>query len=182
MNTKVLKKTTKSVKDFITWEILYPVTNFAVRYYKRFKRSFDYAKFGYSNYDWDHSYLYALLAFKLDRVHKELINGYAVQDSKDMEALKEAKAICDRLREGNYEDKYIDLHEAKWGELKLSFIDQGNGLSRMDSSRSKVLTPKDEKQSRKELSKLYKQAVKDEDADIKRLGEILLKYSREWWE
>src|ERR1700734_4043833 len=81
----------------------------------RIKRALSYAKFGYTNYDYEASFIYPLIAFKLERVKKCLFNGYAVQEQVDLDALDEAVAICNRISAEDYEDKYMVAHDLKWG-------------------------------------------------------------------
>src|ERR1035441_7076711 len=118
-NISKVQKVLLAVKEFITDKITYPIEKLYNRYVERIGRSFAFAKIGWLNYDFDATSLFDLMAFKLNRIHFALLNGCAYQNPKDMKALLEAAAICKRLFDENYDDKYGELHEKKWGKLKI---------------------------------------------------------------
>ena len=91
---------------------------------ERSKRSYAFAKIGWKNYDFDSHPLFDLMAFKLRRIKKTLENGYAIHEEEDMKALAEAIEICDRIAKEDYESKYFEAHDAKWGEIKCNLFDR----------------------------------------------------------
>ena len=52
------------------------------RFFQAIKRSYDFAKIGWGNYDWDHGYLFELMLFKLQRIEISLKNGLAEQSDR----------------------------------------------------------------------------------------------------
>lgn len=171
--TTKLGKLLQTVKDFIVIEIYYTVESFFNRYIERISRSLAFAKRGWLHYDFESAYLYDIMAFKLKRIYPVLKNGYAVQEKENMDALKEAIAICERLFAGNYDDKYHKAHNKKWG--KIDILDDKR-------HRVKAKTPAQKEQERKEFMKCWEDGEKDRIADLDRLNEILKKHEPTWWD
>lgn len=168
---------------FLQMTFYYPVESFLRRYYERIKRSLTYAKFGWLHYDFDGAFIYDLMAFKMRRLLDCLIHGHAIQEKENMDALREAIKICDRLHEGRYDEKYYKVHEKKWGKLKTWFTPiEGSTSSKWNSSRKNIKTKADEKAERKDHIKIWDLEEQDRVADIDRLAEILKKYERSWWD
>ena len=85
------------IKKYLIW----PVTdNFRILK-ERTKRSYDYACFGWLNYDFDMACAWDLFEFKLRRLYKCLENGHAIQEPEDMKALRELIKIVRRLGNSN---------------------------------------------------------------------------------
>ncbi len=179
----------KIVRDFVMFKIYYPPIDFYHRYVERINRSLSYAKFGWLHYDFDFAFLYDLLAFKMRRLLGALENGHAVQEDEDMDALKEAIKICDRLHENNYDDNYHEIHDAKWGKTEHESVP----IKEQDGSvkfyewkvwRSGTVNASDEvkKQETQEFRQCYELGEADRLADIDRLAEILKEKSLAWWE
>jgi hypothetical protein len=179
----------KCIHKFFMFVIFYPVESFFSRLAERVGRSWSWARFMYLNYDFDSAYLYSVMSFKLKKLYTVLENGHAVQEPVDMAALKEAIGICDRLFEGKYDHKYMDIHDKKWGKLprfKTKPIKNEDGkvthYQMITRKRSKVKTKKQEKQEREEFRKTWELGEQDRRADIDRLAEILKEHARKWWD
>jgi hypothetical protein len=179
----------KCVHKFFLFVVYYPIESFFTRLVERIGRSVSWARFTYLNYDFDSAFLYSVMSFKLNKLHKCLENGHAVQQTEDMEALKELIAICDRLFSGNYDDKYLDQHDDKWGKLprmKFKPLKDEKGKVKhyklLPSTRKKVKTKKHKAQERIEFRRCFELAEQDRKSDIDRMAEILKSHATHWWD
>lgn len=178
------------VVRFVLFKIYYPVEGFILTSKERLGRSLAWAKFTYYNYDFDFTYVYSVMAFKLRRLEKCLTNGYAIQEDEDMAALREAIEICDRLHVNDYDDKYHEEHNKKWGEMpKWDSVPEdldknGKPLTYrvIFKDRANVKTEEDKKQETKEFLECYEKGEQDRLKDIDRLAELLKKHSISWWD
>jgi hypothetical protein len=159
------------------------------RYKERISRSYDYAKFGWDNYDFDMGYVYDVLEFKLKRLQRSLTNGYSVQDPKDMEALTSIIKAVERLRKGEYDDKYLDQHDKVWGKIESKTTpnyDENGKIKNYswDSWRSgtKDASKKVKEKERKEYLKCYDLGEKDRCEDIDLLAFLLKKHAPFFWD
>lgn len=152
------------------------------------KRSYDYAKFGWQAWDFDALTIERYLLFKLKRVEKCLINGHCDltvdMGPKKMKALKLCIKLLERLN-GHYH-RFLDMHEAKWGELHTWFepVNDGNphSGSYWRSSRPKANTPELKEQERKEFLEAMSADDREEARDRKLVFRIIEKYICYWWD
>lgn len=158
------------------------------RYTVRISRSYAFAKHGWTSFDFDAGTVWPLLAFKFRRIYPVLVGGHSVQKDEDMNALLEAIEICDRLGSDNYDGKYYDLHDAKWGELEskhdrvASRDADGKPTSYYwDSWRANV-TPENKEQERADLLMIYANTEKDKEVDLDRLAYIFKHYLPSFWD
>lgn len=176
-----------SIVDFLKMNIYYPLHNFYSRYKERIGRSLAFAKIAWLNYDFESAYIYNLMAFKMRRIYRTLKKGFAIQHPEDMKALKEAIDICDRLFEGNYDDKYHKVHDKKWGKIRTKDVpvydDEGKlKYHQWKTSRKNVKTKKQLEVERKEFLDCWKYGEKDRVKDLNRLNQIFKKYQPSWWD
>jgi hypothetical protein len=166
--------------------IYYPVDSFISRTHERASRSLAFAKHGWMHYDFESAYLYDIMAFKMKRIYKCIKNGQAIQDDKDMKALKEAIAICERLFNGEYNYKYYKAHDKKWGKMNTVHIpeyDENGNIKHYcwENSRPKAKTDKQKEKEVADLRQIYVNEEIDRKADIDRLAEILKNHEPSWW-
>lgn len=160
------------------------------KYKERILRAYDYAKFGWINYDFDMSCAWDLFDFKLRRLHKCLKNGHAVQEPEDMKALVEFTKIVNRLSNDRYERKYYRRHDKKWGKIESRTTPNYDSNGKIitytwHSWRSKCpenASDKLKKKERKETRTIWVNAKKDRARDVNRMAEILIKHGRSWWD
>lgn len=156
--------------------------------YRKTSRSLAFARIGWGSYDFDRSYLFELMVFKMERMHHCMEHGHVIQDVEIMASLKEAIEICKRAEKSSYEDVYFEQHDQKWGELKMDFepIEKKDGNphrgSRALFSRPNAVTKKQKEQELKESRAIWEKAAKDRKKDMLRLGQIFDEYSEGWWE
>jgi hypothetical protein len=136
------------------------------------------------DFDFDGHSLYAIIEYKLKRLEKVLLKGHAIQEPKDMKALKLAIKLAGRLKDDKYEDRGYDRTEKKYGELEMWFepCNDGTTNSYMRSSRPKVITEVDEAEEiafRREQYELSEYRMKRE---TRWLYAILANHLRSWWD
>jgi hypothetical protein len=185
-----LQKALRAIGRFYMFQVYYPIESFFRRLHERIGRSLAWAKLTYLNYDFDSSYLYEVMEFKLKRIYECLKNGHAIQRKEDMAALRELIKICGRLRNyDDYEDPYREAHDKKWGKMprwgsEPVKNDKGEVTSykMIFKDRPKANTPKKKEQERKEFRDIWEKAEQDYCKDIDRMAEILKKHGKTWWD
>lgn len=136
------------------------------------------------DYDFDGHCLFAIIEYKLKRLEKVLINGHAVQEPKDMKALRLAIKLAARLKEDRYEVVAHERIEKKWGELKTwtEPYDKVKGSSLWHSRYAKVNNKEDEAKCWEDRKTFYLAAEKKMKREEKNLYAILHRYLRYWWD
>jgi hypothetical protein len=153
------------------------------RFYYRLKKWIEWRPILWENYDFDAHTIYQLLRYKLERIYRCLENGHAIQEERDMKALRLAIKLAKRLEAGNYEDSFYDRHDKKWGELKTWFEPiPGSTNSYWRSSRPNAVTEQEKEQERKETRELYEAAQSKEAREKRWLFAIISKYDKVWWD
>jgi len=136
------------------------------------------------DYDFDGHSLFAIIEYKLKRIQKVLQNGHAVQEPKDMKALKLAIKLAGRLKDDDYDEPFWNRHDRKWGESKHWFepCNDGTGNSYWHSSRPNANTPEEkEQESQEHLAYRYASEAK-RNREEKQLYSILQNHLRVWWD
>ncbi len=181
----------KKIAYFIEKYVFWPVERFFQIYKERILRSYDYAKFGWDNHDWDMAYVYDVFLFKLKRLYKGLENGHAIHEDEDMVALKELTKIVYRLRRENHERKYLRKHDKKWGKLEhrtepcLDEEGRRKGMGQWIIWRKNC--PENAAQELKDREKndflaCFEDGERDRIRDINKMAEILIKHSKAFWD
>jgi hypothetical protein len=179
-----------NVVYFFKRHLIWPISDNYRRTKERMKRSYSYARFGWLNFDFDMSYVYELLGFKLKRLYNSLGKGLSIQEPEDMKALKELIKIVDRLREGNYDELYLDQHDKKWGKIQTrttpNYDDNGKITTYTWHSWRKKCSEnapnKVKKQEREERAVCYDRGEEDRKKDIDRMAEILKVHAPKFWD
>jgi len=157
----------------------------------RLKRSWAYAKLGYNNWDFDAITIEHYLLFKLKRVQDCLINGhvdYSVGEGpKQLKALKLCIKLLERLNQGDMGyNRFMDLHDKKWGESKHWFeeveSDKPHQGSYLRTSRPNANTEAEKEQERKEFLEAAMADDRQQDRDRQIVYAIINKYIRTWWD
>jgi hypothetical protein len=169
---------------------IWPITDTYRRTKERVLRSYDYACFGWFNYDFDMACAWHLLEFKLKRLRHCLRNGHAVQEEEDMKALSELIKIVERLGKGDYEGKYLDQHDKVWGKIQSrttpNYDDKGKVVTHTWHSWRKKCpenAPKKLKdKERKEFRACYEKAEQDRTKDALRMADLIILHGRNFWD
>ncbi len=137
-----------------------------------------------NDFDFDGHSLFAIIEYKLKRVEKSLLKGLAIQDPKDLRALKLAIKLAGRLKDDNYYTVVHDRMEKKWGKLKSWFTPYKDrpDMSEWHSKYEKENTEEDKENSNKERRFLYETAYAKSKREERWLYDILHKYLRVWWD
>ncbi len=157
------------IKEWFYLEI-YLSSYSAVRWrYEALRRSIREAIRAWSCYDFDFAYLYEVQLNKALDLQKCLLNDpYHDLSDADLPQLQELINILKRLKDENYDEVYLDVLYAKWGEpdwnVSRQFID--------DEQRERYF---------EELRTCYELAEKDRNRDIDRMCDLLKTSSRKWW-
>lgn len=178
------------IKDDILDKTYYKIMSEVRCFIERLGRSLAFARMAWLNFDFDFSYLYKVMYFKMERILKVLENGHLEQDKEVIDSLKEAIKICKRLCENNHDSKYFKLHDKKWGRLGLKLISGKNSLGEpagtgsMFSPRRKLknATKEVKHRERKEFLACMENGEMDRKADIDRLAVLLKEHSLTWWD
>jgi len=172
-------------KEYLIWPVM---DSFRI-FKERAKRSYAYAQFGWSNYDFDFVYVYDTVHFKLIRLRNSLEHGSSVQKEEDTQALNELIEIVARLREGDYESKYLDEHDKRWGEIESkttpNYDDKGKIKTHTWHSwraGTKDASEEVKQKERQERLACYNKAEGDRISDIDRVADILKKNSKNFWD
>jgi len=184
------RKTPKFLRPLVDWiedKITWPVEHFLSYNYERISRSLAWARKGWKHYDWESAYLYDVMAWKMRRIHTALLDGNAIHEEENLQALQEAIAICERLFESDYDAPYRKIHNEKWGELESHFTPAyfPNGKrsgSYWNTSRKNAVTEEQQAEQVADLRKIYEYEERDRKLDIDRLAEILKKHEPTWWD
>lgn len=170
-------KITLRVKEFAQ-DVVSTIKSF----FRAVKRSYDFAKIGWSNYDWDYNYLLELMSFKLKRIEKAILNGNAELDKTTVQSIR----ICIKLlKKLSFEDYhyFTNIHYEKWGFPNWEYGEtDSNGLSSVQIIHKNIKTEADKDQARKELVEAYQKDLAQEQRDSRLLFAIMAKYHKTWWD
>jgi len=143
-----------------------------------------YVNVFHNDYDFDGHSLYAIIEFKLKRVEQALYNGHAIQEDKDLKAIKLAIKLAGRLKNDNYDAVMWTRHEKKWGELQswTTPCEDKKDMFQWHSKFPNVKTPEDEEKCNQERRDGYTTAYNKMRREQKWLYSILDNYLRSWWD
>lgn len=182
-------KCLRTIGRFYMFNIYYPIESLFHRLHERIGRSMAFARFGYMNYDFDFHCVYELLVFKSKRVQRSLINGHAIQEKEDMDALQEFIDVCKRLSKENYEEQYYDALEVKWGkrpdfdmEPNVDADGEVRTYRMISYDPPNVKTEEDKILYDKEQKGCWESGELDRRKDIDRMAELLKTYGPRWWD
>lgn len=171
------KELLESISDFFG-NIYYSVRGF----FRSVKRSYDYAKFGWNNHDYDYGYLLQLMHFKLKRIENTIQNGYAEPDKKTNQSIRICIKLLKKLAFKDY-DHFTELHYTKWGQPEFVFDNpDSNGLSNLEIKHKNAISHEDRQLQRQELLEACRKDEEQEQRDVKLLFSIMAKYHKRWWD
>ena len=169
--------------------VYYRTTDTYAKYKERISRSLAYAKFGWLNYDFDFGFTYNLMEFKLKRLLKCLENGHAVQEEEDLNALKEMIKVVRRLHRERYDEKYLRLHDKKWGKtetLSIPKVGEDGKIRHYEykswKNSTKNASEEVKAQERREFRECWEKAEVDRCNDVDRLAELIKKHGPRLWD
>lgn len=131
--------------------------------------------------DWDNSYMWEILNFKLRNMEHFLSSDKTVciHPESRLQRLKEARMITDRLLDDDYGiDEMVKIKQKYDAEYTFIDLKDGSGLKQMEiivKNGTKEDFDKEMQRNRERQEYLRKQ-------DLERLGYLLTKYSDDWWD
>lgn len=136
------------------------------------------------DHDFDGHSMFAIIEYKLKRIEKCLLNGHAIQETKDLKALKLAIKLAGRLKNDKYEERAYDRIDKKYGEMKTwtEPCKDRSDLLEFKSSRPKVNTEEEKKEEWSFRLEQYRLSEYRKNREEKWMYAILLKYLRVWWD
>lgn len=152
--------------------LIFEISHFFGRIY----RSFQFAKYAYSTYDWDYIYIVDIMIFKMERMHDNFKYHGVAEHKDDLKQIKATIKLLRRVKDYDYEDKYYKALDKKWGKFPTGRDGFWKG------SRSKVKTPADKKAYLKDVKALIKNSHKDRTQDLRAAFKIMEKHIWSWWD
>jgi len=135
--------------------------------------------------NWDHTFLYIILQFKLSNMEKYLRKyGSSINAEKDADRIKTCVNLLKRLMNDEYHDKVFKKHDEKWGKPEFNWIELKDQpkYKELKIKRLNVITEKDKEQEEKEYDNLIKIGNYSKQQDIDYLFETIRKYHQGWWD
>lgn len=142
---------------------------------KSIKNIFRWIPIIWRDRDWDHTFLYEILRFKLSNMEECLRNhSHYVNSEKDADRIKICVNLINRLMNDEYHDMVFKKHYEKWGKPKFNWIDTKDTPN--------VITKEDEKKESNEFRNLMQIENNLRQQDIDYLFETIRKYHQGWWD
>lgn len=136
----------------------------------------------YNTVRWDYSSLFKILHHWISRMEEAHRNDDVHSNAPiHAEQLKQVRLLLERVVKCEYEDKFYDYHESKWGDLVAERSKTLEGYTTISFRRSKALTEDEIKQMQKELIQGIKHADYQEKQDIARAFLLIKKHYGKWW-
>ena len=175
-------KRLKEFWEYLNDEIFYPIKINIRVFYESLSRAIAFGRFVWDKYDFESDSMFAIMAFKLQRVKKCMDEGYGVYPKPVKQAMKEAIKICNRLYENQYEEPYRKAHDKKWGRMNLKRLLDEQGFIDWTCGRKGVKTETDKREEGIDTLRDAGLAWRDRMRDFDRLNKILKKYQNAWWD
>lgn len=136
-------------------------------------------------YDWDFDFHghFRMLHYKLKTVHDCIIDDYAIQEEKDMHALRLCIKLAKKLDDDEYDERTWRKIEAQFGKMGSRFENTVG-----ESGYSRMITNYGGNESEEYIAKvwevkkaMYEVSEKCMHRDERNLYAIMLKYRKAWW-
>ena len=163
----------KKVRGFY-WDIKGGIRNFWV-----------WRKVIWNDAQFDHSYLYEILKFKLTLMEESFSgpNAWGLNSKNDAKQMRIAIMLLDRILADEYHERAFKEHEKKWGDLEMWTTPCVNkSYSECSIRRTKVCTPEEIQKENKESLRLYKHERYMQKQDINYLFKHIAKHIERWWD
>lgn len=170
------------------------IKNYIINILVKIRRSYNFAKIGWSNGDFDNGYLNELILFKLERMlyffeHKGYHSTECINYKPKMKSLKLAIKLLKKINKDHYL-MFSNLHDKKWGEQVVTYVphlyDNSNKKNiktyKMEFTVENADTPEKQKIERQERLDAYRADDRLKQKDVKRVFNIIAKYSEYWWD
>lgn len=153
------------IRDFFLDTFYWPVKQFA----RKVIKIVQYIPILWNDYDWDYSYIYVLLKYKLERTYKAIDYGYELPKSKNkrLKSLKRCIVLLENLIKDDYCKQELNVYHKN---NKTNWIKEKDG--------SLVSPPN---KNWKELTRLVKKQDLLRKSDTKELFDLMAQNTRSWW-
>lgn len=134
--------------------------------------------------DWDHTYIYRILKFKIENTRKlNQRNMRHVGVDREIYNMWVCELLIDRLIKDDYFDSFGEIHDRKWGKSSFTtkYSEQHKGYE-LIFNRDNVITEEDKEQEKKEYRKYLLLSKRNRDNDRKYLFELLERRIDNWWD
>lgn len=155
------------------------------RFFRGIKRIWDFAPIAYKDQDWDHTFLYDLLIFKLNRMEKFFNSGNAMCSGNERRAkqMRYAIFLLKRIKEDRYHEDEYDALEEKWEPEHIWTPDPSNSeWSRLDIVHNKAKNKEEEKQAVDDYRAHFRKQAATLESDLDRLFKHMRRYVQGWWD
>jgi hypothetical protein len=160
------------------------------RFFNNIKMIIDWIPILWGNWDWDWTFLFEVLIFKLNRMEKYFSESDIAEDNEKIaKQIKEVTGLLKRLKEDDYWDEIAkELHFCeKYGNLKLRLLpieDSDNSLCEFYYEKDGVELSKETKEEADELRHgyMFKEAKKRKTQEAKKAFGTIAKFYQNWWE
>ena len=150
------------------------------------RRVIDFIPILWHDRDWDHSYLYTLLQFKIKRmrIYHEKYSHIANSD-KIIKQMRLAELLIQRIKEDDYHKVLRENFDKKYGEEIVILKKDVEGISdahEVHFTRNKCTTLELIEQEKEDSMKLLHLQMESKARDIKYLFAHLAKRIERWWD
>ena len=133
--------------------------------------------------DWDHTYFYTIMDFKLSRMEKESDTSIMAHINVGKQ-IRYARFLIARILKDEYDSEHYRQLEAKWGPLQMDFHEDPDSQGKWGTI--DMYWPKARAAGKDdEVSELSRKIDSDADAirqkDLDRLFRHMRKYVERWW-
>ena len=151
-------------------------------FFKRLIRVIQYLPIIWKNEDWDHSYIFDLLSYKLGRVEKCLKNDPYHQNAKRYaRQVQVCRILLERLIADNYCEYEKKKHDEKWGELKHKDGKRYKAGVELIFYRDKCQTEEEKTLETEESKRIWKKEEELRKRDLESFCRIFNKHCESWW-
>jgi hypothetical protein len=132
--------------------------------------------------DWDRYYIIEILAHKLEKMAKSAKTEWYTSRGEEAAAeMEDLASALRRLQKDHYERWYLDRHAEKWGEIEMHTVPIDDEWCEVFVTRGGVI-PENEEQERQEFLEAYAKARRDQEQDLKFVGEMITERLLWWWD
>jgi hypothetical protein len=169
----------KRLKDRVKFSIKDLIPNRVLRFFRNLIRACQYFKQGWGSKDWDYSFIFDDLIFKLKRVEVDLKNDiYHEPEKLELQSIRLVIKLLEKYNTDRYY-YYRNLHEAKWGVGEMIF--SKDEQPRVSIFRKNVIPGENEEQERKEFLIAVKADAECRRKDLDLAFKIIQKHCQTWW-
>lgn len=164
--------------------------NYEIKYWHRdfvigIKNLFVWFPVIWSDKQWDHYFIYAILQHKLKLMERYIrLHGVHINNLKDAHKIKMCVLLLERIKKDGYHQNVFKPHYKKWGEPDLVFTDSTEypDCQIVDLKYPNIKTDEDDKRQEKEFKFCIDQEAKLRKQDLDLLFKMMRKHVESWWD